>query len=198
MHGFTMSNLTLGQIIWLAKDAAGDWPSEAAHLRLREAHLQRELTGLITTLEGELVSDADLSDEAARLHARLLAIWFARTLQTLEPGVAHSSSRATHLTEAFTALVEQEFRRPVGVNYFASALGVTPTHLSRVCRAVSGRPALDILTDRRHFEACRLLKDSTLPVAEVARQSGFSSAAYFTRSFKSRVEMTPSAFRLRG
>ena len=195
MHGFSISNLVLGQILWLPKAEAGDWPSEPVHLRLREAHHQREMTAMIGTIEAELSSKADLADEAALLHTRLLAIWFTRTLALRTPGDGRADTRAAHLTEAYTALVEQDFRRPVGVNHFAEALGVTPTHLSRVCRAVSGRPALDVLVDRRHFEACRLLRDTSLPIAEVARQSGFASAAYFTRAFKSRAQVTPSAFR---
>lgn len=195
MHGFSVSNLVLGQILWLPKSVAGDWPSEPMHLRLREASRQRELTGLIGRIEEELASDADLSEEAARLHTDLLAIWFARAVAEDVSRAERPETRAAHLTEAFTALVEQDFRRPVGVSYFANTLGVTPTHLSRVCRAVSGRPALDILVDRRHFEACRLLRDTSLPVAEIAKQTGFRSAAYFTRAFRSRASMTPSAFR---
>lgn len=195
MHGFSVGNLVMGHILWLPKQEASDWPSEPVHLRLREGHLQRELTGMIGAIEAELSSDADLSDDAARLHTRLLSIWFARILAAQESGRTKPENRAANLTEAFTALVEQDFRRPVGVSHFAESLGVTPTHLSRVCRAVSGRPALDILVDRRHFEACRLLRDTSLPIAEVARQTGFRSAAYFTRAFKSRASMTPSAFR---
>ncbi len=198
MHGFSVNNLVLGQILWLPKVEAADWPSEPVHLRLREAHLQREMTSMIGTIEAELSSNADLADEAALLHTRLLAIWFTRTLAGQTHAPTRAETRAAHLTEAFTALVEQDFRRPVGVNYYAEILGVTPTHLSRVCRAVSGRPALDVLVDRRHFEACRLLRDTTLPIAEVARQSGYASAAYFTRAFKAKADMTPSAFRQTG
>lgn len=195
MHGFSVSNLVLGQILWLPKSASGDWPEEPVHLRLREASRQRELTGLIGKIEDELASGAELADDAARLHTKLLSIWFARTLAEDSTRAERPETRAVSLTEAFTALVEQDFRRPVGVSYFADALGVTPTHLSRVCRAVSGHPALDILVDRRHYEACRLLRDTSLPVSDIARQTGFRSAAYFTRAFKSRAAMTPSAFR---
>lgn len=198
MHGFSVGGLVMGHILWLPKEQASDWPSAPAHLRLREGHLQRELTGMIGAIEAELASAADLANEAARLHTRLLSIWFARAVAAEDGVGAVSGSRAANLTEAFTALVEQDFRRPVGVGHFARSLGVTPTHLSRVCRSVSGRPALDILVDRRHFEACRLLRDTSLPIAEIAHQTGFRSAAYFTRAFKARAAMTPSAFRYAG
>ncbi|MGI9395220.1 MAG: helix-turn-helix transcriptional regulator, partial [Boseongicola sp.] len=105
---------------------------------------------------------------------------------------------AHRLTEAYTTLIERDYSEPVGVKHFAKILGVTPTHLSRACRQVSGLAALDILTDRRHFEACRLLKDSQLPVATIAKRTGFSSPAYFTRAFSARAGSSPSKFRSNG
>ena len=196
MHGFSVAGPVLGHVVWLPRDAADDWPSQPVHLRLHDARLQRELTAQIATIDSELTHETLHSAEAVRLYTRLLAIWFSRTVtETPDGSAGDSTSRASRLTEAYTAMIEQEFRRPVGVQYFAKALGVTPTHLSRVCRSVSGRPALDLLTDRRHFEACRMLKDTTLPVSDIARQTGFRSAAYFTRAFKARTAMTPTAFR---
>ncbi len=199
MHGYSLAGSVLGHVVWLPRDGAGDWPSAPVHLRLHDARRQRELTGQIAMIEGELMQDAPQADDAVRLHTRLLSIWFSRAINELTRGNGDAApSRARKLTEAYTALIEQDFRRPVGVQHFARALGVTPTHLSRVCRSVSGRPALDLLADRRHFEACRMLRDTTLPVSDIARQTGFRSAAYFTRAFKARTAMTPSAFRTSG
>lgn len=106
-----------------------------------------------------------------------------------------SGNAAQRLTEAYTALVEREYHQPVGVQHFAKNLGVTPTHLSRACRESSGRPALEILKERRHFEACRLLRDTDIPISDIARQTGFASAAYFTRAFRSSTGKSPSEFR---
>lgn len=200
MHGFSVAGAVLGHVMWLPVETAGDWPSEPVHLRLSDGQLQRELTGQIDQIDRELNAGAERADEAVHMHTRLLSIWFARVMAREAAAAPQPTdgNRARSLTEAYTALIEQDFRRPVGVSYFARALGVTPTHLARVCRGVSGRAALDLLTDRRHFEACRLLKDTDLPVAEVARQTGFRSAAYFTRAFKARSALTPSDFRTRG
>jgi len=77
----------------------------------------------------------------------------------------------------------------------AAALGVTPTHLTRCCRAACGRSAIDLLQDRRIFEARRLLAETSLPVGRVGESLGFASAAYFTRAFQHLTGLTPSAFR---
>ena len=197
MHGFSVTPAVLGSVVRLTSDDAAMWPSEPCHLRIREVHLQRELTGMIDNIEREAQDERRGADTALRHHAGLLAIWFARTGETLQDALhGHEGVSAAHqLTEAFTSLVERDFKSPVGVKHFAAQLGVTPTHLSRACRKVSGHAALDILTDRRHFEACRLLKDTKLPVARIADQTGFASPAYFTRSFRARTGSSPTEFR---
>jgi AraC-like DNA-binding protein len=197
MHGFTVTPAVLGSVVRLTSDDAGIWPSEPLHLRIREVHLQRELTGLIDAIEHEVAGAKNHATTALRHHAGLLGIWFARTADAIEAASAQApeATAAQRLTEAFTALVERDYRKPVGVQHFAARLGITPTHLSRACRQTSGRAALDILVDRRHFEACRLLRDTAIPIQRIAAQSGFSSPAYFTRAFRSRTGQSPTQFR---
>ena len=197
MHGFTVTPAVFGSMVRLTQTNGFDWPTEPLHLRLREVHLQRELTGMIDAMEREQNGDAAGRSEAIRHHEGLLSIWFERTRaaesafkpQTPEPDAA------SRLSEAFTALVERDFRKPVGVQHYAAKLGVTPTHLTRTCRQAGGRAALDILTDRRHFEACRLLKDTDMPIGRIAIESGFASPAYFTRAFRSKSGQSPTEFR---
>lgn len=194
MHGFTVTPAVLGSVVRLS---ARDWPVEPVHLRLREVHLHRELTGMIDAIEREQTIDADGKTRAIAHHEGLLSIWFDRT-QAATPITEQAnvkSSTALRLTEAFTSLVERDFCHPLGVQHYAAQLGVTPTHLTRVCRIASGRAALDILSDRRHFEACRLLKDTDLAVSRIASQSGFASPAYFTRAFRSKSGLSPTEFR---
>ena len=81
---------------------------------------------------------------------------------------------------------------------FAAELGVTPTHLTRACRATCGRPASDLLQDRRLYEARRLLSETALPVKQISAALGFTSANYFTRAFHGKTGKTPSQFRRAG
>jgi len=196
MHGFSTGGQVLGSVVFLPYGL--DWPGEVLHLRFRDVRPQRELTAMIDAMEREFGQGGALAHRALAHHAGLLAVWLKRTADAWrESGDAPAPppSGAHRLAEAFAALIERDFRQPEGVQHYAALLGVTPTHLTRVCRKVSGRAALDILTDRRHFEARRLLKDTAMPVAEIARVSGFRSAAYFARAFRARSGQSPSAFR---
>lgn len=200
MHGFTTMGPVLGSMVFLPDTGDISWPDEPLHVRINEAQYQRELTALIENISREADTSDDHVDQALLHHAGLLSVWLARTAakhanaQTVSPATRLDTA-AHRLAEAFTSLVERDFRNPEGVQHYASLLGVTPTHLSRVCRKVAGRPALDILTDRRHFEARRMLRDTNVQISEIARQCGFASAAYFTRAFRARSGQSPSEFR---
>lgn len=77
----------------------------------------------------------------------------------------------------------------------ADCVDSSPYHLARVFRAQTGRTIHSYLTDLR-------LRHSLEPVAErgsdltrVGLAAGFSSHSHFTREFRRRFGMTPSAFR---
>jgi AraC-like DNA-binding protein len=128
------------------------------------------------------------------LHAGLLAVWLER--QVLAQGTSdNNDTAARRLSAAYAALVEKDFRSGRTVAEFAAELGVTPTHLTRSCKTACGHSAHDILSDRIFFEARRLLRESAMPIKDVAAGLGFHSAAYFTRAFQKVTSKTPTAFR---
>lgn len=196
MHGFDMLGQVLGFAAFLPADPALDWPEEPVHLRCREGRVQAELTGLIEQLERATAApDAETGHELFHLSG-LVAVWLRRRAGLAETDSAMGDERAgDRLSAAYSALVERDFTKPRGVADYARDLGVTPTHLSRVCRATSGRSALALLIDRRLYEARRLLRDTDLPVQKIAKTTGFGSPAYFSRAFRSEIGASPSEFR---
>lgn len=193
MHGFEVGSHVFGTAVHFGRDSGLPLPTEPLHLRIRDQQPQAELTGILDNIQRELDAKRPGFDRAAHHHLGLLGVWLDRQIAAAEakPG----PDAATRLVTRFTALVEREFRSGLGVADYAAALGVTPTHLTRVCRQSCGRSAHAIVQDRVLFEARRLLVETEMPVGEVSRQLGFTSAAYFTRAFQHAVGKTPSAFR---
>ena len=73
------------------------------------------------------------------------------------------------LFRRFEALLEQHFLQHWTVSDYASALSITPTHLSRLARAATGHAASHVILDRVIREARRNL--STLQLN--ARRAGY-------------------------
>jgi AraC family transcriptional regulator, transcriptional activator of pobA len=77
--------------------------------------------------------------------AGVLAVWFARALTGRAAGAGDAdvpgAQAGAALLARFQAMVEQDYRSARPLAAYARALGVTPTHLSRVARTLTGRPA---------------------------------------------------------
>lgn len=195
MHGFSLMGQVSGTAIWFPEAVAGDFPDEPLHMRIRDGYLQAELTGLIDALEREALGDRAGAARAMAHYGGLIAVWLERHADLAEEPAAPNANQ--RLATAYTALVERHFRTGEGVAHYAERLGVTPTHLTRACRAASGKSASRLLADRVHYEARRMLAETDLPVKDVASRLGFRSAAYFSRAFQNEAGQSPSSFRAR-
>ena len=196
MHGFDTVGPVDGTLLFLPTTLTEDLPDEPVHLQVSDLARRTELTDRIAEIETELDRDGARAGKALDCHFGLLAVWLDRAAQAADGDAPAAPPRACDsLAQAYTSLLELYFRDGHTVADFARALGVTPAHLSRACRAASGRPASALLQDRLHYEARCLLRETRMPIAEVAKTLGFTSHAYFTRAFQARNGMTPSAFR---
>lgn len=70
-----------------------------------------------------------------------------------------------------------------GVNDAAAALSVDRRTLARRL-GNHGTSFREVLDDARHASATRLLRSSTLPIAEIAERLGYSETATFSRAFR--------------
>ncbi|MCB2115935.1 MAG: helix-turn-helix domain-containing protein [Rhodobacteraceae bacterium] len=197
MHGFDASAQTYGTALFFGRGCTLDLPKTAQHLRIRDGGTQAELSALLDSIQREADSGKPGADRAAQHLLGLLGVWLERHADSGEEA-ARKPDASRRLAARYTALLEQDFRSGKGVAEFAADLGVTPTHLTRVCNQTCGRSASDLLHDRLIYEARKLLSETRLPIVRISEALGFTSAAYFTRAFQHRTGKTPSAFRRAG
>lgn len=77
----------------------------------------------------------------------------------------------------------------------AAVSGVSPAHFSRRFRAAFGVPPHRYLLTLRLGRAKALLRDTDLPITDVALASGWRSLGTFSRTFRDVVGASPSAHR---
>lgn len=70
-------------------------------------------------------------------------------------------------------------------------------HFMKVFKKATGRSPRQYLIDLRLRAAVNLLSTTDMPVQEVARQSGFDDAFYFSRLFSRRMGKSPAGYRAR-
>ena len=194
MHGFELGPQVFGTAVFFGRGSDVTLPDVPLHLRVRDTAPQAELSGILDAVQRELDSDRPGADRAARHHLGLLGVWIERQRAATRTDEKRPDA-ARRLVTRYTDLLERDFASGKGVADYAAALGVTPTHLSRVCNQTCGRSALKLVQDRVLFEARRLLSETDMPVSRIAADLGFTSPAYFTRAFQARTGKTPTGFR---
>jgi AraC-like DNA-binding protein len=115
----------------------------------------------------------------------------------------YEGNRSSQIVKAFKNLLERHFRdladRKTQTLFqaqdYAKSLNLHPNYLSNVIKSKTGRSISAWITDKTISEAKVLLKNSSIPVKEIAFQLGFSESAHFSNYFKKHTNLTPNAFR---
>jgi AraC family transcriptional regulator len=76
----------------------------------------------------------------------------------------------------------------------ATSLHLSVPHFERMFRATTQRPPYRYVLERRLERARVLLEKTRLPLADIARQCGFSSQSHFTAHFTRYVGVSPARF----
>jgi AraC family transcriptional activator of pobA len=154
-----------------------------------------QVAAMCAALAAEFEGSAPGRNEALQAHLVLLVTWLLRRAAPAAADEQHRAALRDTLVQRYRALVEIHLRRQQPLGFYAAQLKVTPDHLSRSCRAVSGLSALDLLHERLVMEARRLLAYTAAPVADIARELGFGDPAYFSRFFARRAGHAPQRYR---
>ena len=149
----------------------------------------------LTALDDELRTRRDGYVEAARAHVTLLLVRLAR----LDTDVPDDLRRHDEpLLGAAFDVIETRYRDPISTRDVATAVGLSPGHLTTVVRRGTGRTVGQWLAERRLQEARRLLATTDLTVAAVAGRVGYHDPGYFIRRFRAVHGLTPQEWRQAG
>ena len=109
--------------------------------------------------------------------------------------VVRSSTRpgysAETLVQSCTDFIRRNFGKKLSVQAVSRAMGVSRRLAEMRFRQVRGVSIGAFIAATRIKHAQHLLKTSKMPLSEIARDSGFSNASYFTQSFKRLTGVTP-------
>jgi len=123
---------------------------------------------------------------AQAVHAFLL-----RLFEQAEHG---RRQRLSPAEQAVAAILDNPYR-PWSLKRLAAEFGVSREHLTRVFTDKVGRPPHRHLSQVRLQRSLRLLRESHLPLGEVAEQSGFESAHNLARHVRRATGQSPTALR---
>jgi AraC-like DNA-binding protein len=95
----------------------------------------------------------------------------------------------------FLQLLEDNFRRPLSVEFYAKKLFMSSRNLNQITQNFLQKSVSEIIDTRKLVEAKNLLANTSMPVAEIGYELGYKEKGYFSNVFKKKSGQTPTEFR---
>jgi AraC family transcriptional regulator, transcriptional activator of pobA len=111
-----------------------------------------------------------------------------------EPSLDYTKTQ--HISfKNFLAILEENFRRPEGVEFYAEKLFMSARNLNLICQNILEQSVSEIIETRKLIEAKNLLITTDLSIAEIGYDLGYNEKSYFSNVFKKKAGQTPTEFR---
>lgn len=95
----------------------------------------------------------------------------------------------------FLKILEENFRRPEGVEFYSEKLFMSSRNLNLICQSILHQTVTETIEIRKLIEAKNLLINTDKTISEIGFELGFNEKSYFTNVFKKKSGQTPSEFR---
>ena len=152
-----------------------------------------------------LVTICEIIDEAMRqpevdlgmvrhlLSALFLMIRSERNRALPAPNGASSTQNTT--LSNFLKILEENFRRPDGADFYAEKLFMSARNLNLICKSILNQTVSELIENRKLIEAKNQLTQTDKNISEIGFELGYNEKSYFTNVFKKRTGQTPTEFR---
>ncbi|WP_166241982.1 AraC family transcriptional regulator [Paenibacillus turpanensis] len=163
---------------------------------LRTAPEERKL---VERLLEQMLAEQRSDLRGTRLYTRTLLaqllLCSARMFETrLEAPYTAPSPKHEKISEVIT-YIHGQYMEPLTLEEIAGRFYMSPFHLSRAFKQVTGFNFIEFLTSTRIKEGQRLLRNTNMRITDIAEQTGFSDSSHFTRVFKRICGLTPKEYR---
>lgn len=102
--------------------------------------------------------------------------------------------RDFYIKEALT-FIEGNFERDISIEEIAAFCGLNRSYFGKVFRETMGESPQTFLLHYRMARAAQLLKETNLPIGEIARQVSYDNQLHFSRAFKNVHGVSPREYR---
>lgn len=110
------------------------------------------------------------------------------------PNARVSINQSDYTFREFTRLLQQ-YPHEREVQWYAKELKITPKYLSEICKERSGKSASEWIADITVSEIKHYLRNTTIPIREIARLMDFPNASFFCQYTKKHTGLTPNHYR---
>ena len=154
------------------------------------------LRELVNTLFREFRRDGIPGAAYLESLAGVLAIHLAENYCSTHVLPFHSGL-SPHRLKTVQAFIEDHLSEALRVEHLAAVVHMSPFHFARMFKKSTGKAPHAYVNAQRIEHAKDLLRDSDLPLVDVAATVGFQTQAHFTNVFQKYARLTPGSFRVK-
>lgn len=151
-----------------------------------------ELDGIIHNLI-DLSRQGDSPLQTSYLHLFLAYMFLKLPLSPIEKQI--QTSQGYRLTYQILHYISEHFTEPLTLESTAHALGISRIHLSHIFSQQLHINFRQYINTLRIDRACKLLRDPSNTISQVAYQCGYSNPRTFHRAFLTQCGMPPNQYR---
>jgi AraC-like DNA-binding protein len=117
------------------------------------------------------------------------------SLPIATPSIPSPSGLPPSLTRRICRYIDSHLDEKISLDALAAMAGLSVHHFARSFKQTVGVPPHSYLLQRRVEAAQHMLRDTELPLSEIAAAVGFSDHSHLARHFRRLTGMPPSAAR---
>ena len=125
---------------------------------------------------------------------RLTSLWLV-VLQNVSVSETMPENATSSRTRMFLQYIETHYAEDITLEELAKSAGVSKSECLRCFKATLQTTPYKYLMDFRLSKAEKLLKDTDLPICEIAIRTGFNGQSYFGKCFREKMNCSPSEYK---
>ncbi|BDD02781.1 helix-turn-helix domain-containing protein [Aureibacter tunicatorum] len=172
--------------------------NEALHLSVRE---KETLNEIVRRIKEEYSSNIDEHSREVLISSISLMLNYIQRYYNRQFLTRKSTN--TNILQKFERkldeLLNPEYLKEKGlptVSFLAAELNLSPSYLTDLMKRETGKNVQEVMHYHLLEQAKNLLLSSDMTIAEISYELGFEYPPYFSRLFKKKTGMTPSAYRM--
>jgi AraC-like DNA-binding protein len=167
---------------------------EQANIIMQEGECFRRIPVLCEMISGEM-NQAEPDYGVIRQFLSTVFTVIESERRKLNPPDTINQKTQSITFKNFLKILEENFRRPLGVEFYAEKLFMTSRNLNLICHNIMQQSVSEIIETRKLIEAKNLLISSDKTISEISFELGYNEKSYFTNVFRKKSGQTPSEFR---
>ena len=123
------------------------------------------------------------------------AVIIHKIIQCMAECIYKNDSRYSEDAITLRDFIDSNYNRQVRIEELGALIYRSPSQTIRIFKKNFGIAPYEYALRRKMQAACQLLKDTRMPIREIAGSLGFSNEHYFSSCFKSHMGITPGKYR---